>query len=315
MGAAAVDALVKIHAGGGRREEDRRAGHHRHQGQRRALSRRLQVTPPVRNRRGGFGRLAIPADRRRRASRCAASARRFGSIEALRGVDLDLYPGECLGLVGDNAAGKSTLTKILSGTYLPDDGTITIDGEAVRFSAPADARAPKIEMVYQDLSLCDTIDVAGNLFLGRELIAGRAGFLDKRRMLAEARAHAGRARDPHPETFRRRGRQLSGGQRQSIAIARAASFDPQVLIMDEPTSALAVAEVEAVLALINRVKARGVSVVLITHRLQDLFRVCDRIAVMYEGTKVAERGSARPTSRISSNSSSARARRGQATSS
>jgi simple sugar transport system ATP-binding protein len=210
----------------------------------------------------------------------------FGSVQALRGVDLELFAGECLGLVGDNAAGKSTLTKILAGAYLPDAGTITIDSEPARFSGPSDARARRIEMVFQDLSLCDSIDVAGNLFLGREIT--RSGFLDKAAMRREARRMLDTLEIRIPN-LRARVAQLSGGQRQSIAIARAASFDPQVLIMDEPTSALAVAEVEAVLSLINRVKARGVSVVLITHRLQDLFRVCDRIAVMYEGTKVAER--------------------------
>jgi simple sugar transport system ATP-binding protein len=210
----------------------------------------------------------------------------FGSHQALRGVDLDLFPGECLGLVGDNAAGKSTLTKVISGTYLPDDGTITLDGEAVRFSGPADARSRNIEMVFQDLSLCDHIDVVGNLFLGRELTKGP--FLDRARMLVEARKMLDALEIRIPR-LTAKVEKLSGGQRQAIAIARAASFNPKVLIMDEPTSALAVAEVEAVLALINRVKARGVSVVLITHRLQDLFRVCDRIAVMYEGTKVAER--------------------------
>ena len=210
----------------------------------------------------------------------------FGSHQALRGVDLDLYPGECLGLVGDNAAGKSTLTKIVSGTYLPDEGTIAIDGEEVRFSGPADARARHIEMVFQDLSLCDHVDVVGNLFLGRELTKGP--FLDRARMLTEGRAMLDALEIRIPR-LSARVEKLSGGQRQAIAIARAASFNPKVLIMDEPTSALAVAEVEAVLSLINRVKANGVSVVLITHRLQDLFRVCDRIAVMYEGTKVAER--------------------------
>ncbi|MCF1461800.1 sugar ABC transporter ATP-binding protein [Agrobacterium vitis] len=210
----------------------------------------------------------------------------FGSHQALRGVDLDLFPGECLGLVGDNAAGKSTLTKVISGTYLPDDGTITLDGEAVRFSGPAEARSRNIEMVFQDLSLCDHIDVVGNLFLGRELTKGP--FLDRARMLVEARKMLDALEIRIPR-LTAKVEKLSGGQRQAIAIARAASFNPKVLIMDEPTSALAVAEVEAVLALINRVKARGVSVVLITHRLQDLFRVCDRIAVMYEGTKVAER--------------------------
>jgi simple sugar transport system ATP-binding protein len=210
----------------------------------------------------------------------------FGSHQALRGVDLDLYPGECLGLVGDNAAGKSTLTKIISGTYIPDGGTIEVEGEETRFSGPADARSRHIEMVFQDLSLCDHIDVVGNLFLGRELTSGP--FLDKKTMLTEARKMLDALEIRIPR-LTAKVEKLSGGQRQAIAIARAASFNPKVLIMDEPTSALAVAEVEAVLSLINRVKAKGVSVILITHRLQDLFRVCDRIAVMYEGTKVAER--------------------------
>ena len=210
----------------------------------------------------------------------------FGSLQALRGVDLDIMPGECLGLVGDNAAGKSTLTKVISGTYIPDAGKILVDGEEVRFSGPADARARNIEMVFQDLSLCDHIDVVGNLFLGREL--SRGPFLDQRRMLAEGRRMLEAVEIRIPRLSAKVDK-LSGGQRQAIAIARAASFHPKVLIMDEPTSALAVAEVEAVLALINRVKASGVGVILITHRLQDLFRVCDRIAVMYEGTKVAER--------------------------
>jgi simple sugar transport system ATP-binding protein len=210
----------------------------------------------------------------------------FGSIQALRGVDLDLWPGECLGLVGDNAAGKSTFTKILAGTYLPDGGTIELDGKPIRYSGPAEARDCGVEMVYQDLSLCDTIDVAGNLYLGREL--KRGPFLDKAAMQAGAREMLKRLEVRIPNTAAKVA-QLSGGQRQAIAIARAASFDPRVLILDEPTAARAVAEVEAVLALIGRLKAKGVAVVLITHRLQDLFRVCDRIAVMYEGTKVAER--------------------------
>jgi simple sugar transport system ATP-binding protein len=203
----------------------------------------------------------------------------FGSNQALRGVDLDILPGECLGLVGDNAAGKSTLSKVISGTYIPDGGTITVGGKPVRFTGPSDARARNIEMVFQDLSLCDHVDVVGNLFLGRELTRGP--FLDQKRMLVEARAMLDALEIRIPR-LTAKVEKLSGGQRQAIAIARAASFQPKILIMDEPTSALAVAEVEAVLALINRVKARGVGVVLITHRLQDLFRVCDRVAVMYE---------------------------------
>ena len=210
----------------------------------------------------------------------------FGSVEALRGVDLDILGGECLGLVGDNAAGKSTLSKILAGTETPDDGTILLNGAEVHFAGPAEARRQRIEMVYQDLSLCDTIDVAGNLFLGREIC--RAGFLDKPAMARQGRRML-EALEIRVPAMGARVAQLSGGQRQSIAIARAVAFAPRVLIMDEPTSALAVAEVEAVLALIGRIKAQGVAVILITHRLQDLFRVCNRLAVMYEGRKVAER--------------------------
>jgi simple sugar transport system ATP-binding protein len=216
--------------------------------------------------------------------------KRFGSIDALRGVDLEVWPGEVVGLVGDNAAGKSTLTKIISGAYVPDAGRIVVDGVPVTFANPADARAARIEMVYQDLSLCDTIDVAGNLFLGREPTRRLLGWrlLDKRRMVAEAKRHLD-ALDIHIPNLQALVAQLSGGQRQTIAIGRAAAFDPKLLIMDEPTSALAVAEVDAVLRLIRRLAADGVSIILITHRLQDLFRVCDRIAVMYEGLKVAER--------------------------
>lgn len=217
-------------------------------------------------------------------------AKRYGAIRSLDNVDLELRAGEVLGIVGDNGAGKSTLSKVLSGAVIPDAGTIEIDGRTVRFNSPADARRHRVEMVYQDLSLCDTVDVAGNLFLGREprrRIVGLA-LLDQRRMHFEARRMLEGLGISIPDT-RLRVENLSGGQRQSIAIGRAASFDPAVLIMDEPTAALAVAEVEAVLDLIKRVSARGVSVILITHRLQDLFLVCDRLMVMYEGVKVAER--------------------------
>lgn len=214
----------------------------------------------------------------------------FGTIDALRGVDLDLAPGEILGLVGDNAAGKSTLSKVLSGAVVPDSGEIYIDGEAVHFASPADAQRRHIEMAYQDLSLCDTIDVAGNLYLGREPRKRLLGipFIDRERMHVDAAA-ALEALEIKVSSTRLPVANLSGGQRQSIAIGRAASFEPRILILDEPTSALAVAEVEAVLRLIKRVAESGVSVILITHRLQDIFRVCDRVMVMYEGTNVAER--------------------------
>lgn len=217
-------------------------------------------------------------------------AKQYGAIQSLRGVNLEVAPGEVLGLVGDNGAGKSTLSKVLSGAVVPDSGTIEIDGAAVRFEDPGDARAHRIEMVYQDLSLCDTVDVAGNLFLGREPMRRICGvpMLDHARMHRDAREMLDGLGIRIPDT-RLDVENLSGGQRQAIAISRAVSFDPKVLIMDEPTAALAVAEVEAVLELVRTVSARGVSVILISHRLQDLFLVCDRITVMYEGRTVADR--------------------------
>ena len=207
----------------------------------------------------------------------------YGPVQSLRGVDLTLRRGEVLGLVGDNGAGKSTLMKVLAGAVQHDGGQIRVHGKPVRFTSPADAQAEKIGIVYQDLALCDTLDVASNLFLGRE--PHRGPFVDKKRMHTQA-AHI--LADLHVKvtsTHQEIGT-LSGGQRQTVAIARAVSFDPDVLILDEPTAALAVAEVESVLRLITDVAARGVGVILVTHRLQDLFRVCDRITVMYEGESV-----------------------------
>ena len=214
----------------------------------------------------------------------------FGAIKSLDRVNLTLRAGEVLGLVGDNGAGKSTLSKVLSGAILPDAGRILLDGREVRFISPADARRQRVEMVYQDLSLCDTIDVAGNLLLGREPARSVLGLklMNKRKMHADAAAMLDHLGVRVPST-RLKVENLSGGQRQTIAIGRAVSFDPLVLIMDEPTAALAVAEVDAVLNLIRTVSAKGVSVILITHRLQDLFVVCDRIMVLYEGRNVAER--------------------------
>ncbi|WOP18653.1 ATP-binding cassette domain-containing protein [Raineyella sp. LH-20] len=207
----------------------------------------------------------------------------YGAVDVLRGVDLTLDPGEVLGLVGDNGAGKSTMMKILAGSVQHDAGTIRIKGRPVRFSNPSDAQAEKIGIVYQDLALCDSLNVAANLFLGREPHTGP--FMRLGHMHEEAtnvlREFGVRVTSTHQLIS-----ELSGGQRQSVAIARAVSFDPEVLILDEPTAALAVAEVESVLRLIKEVAARGVGVILITHRLQDLFRVCDRVTVMYEGRTV-----------------------------
>lgn len=207
----------------------------------------------------------------------------YGPVRSLQGVDLTLNRGEVLGVVGDNGAGKSTLMKILAGAVQHDGGVMRVDGEPVTFTTPLDAQKRRIGIVYQDLALCDTMDVASNLFLGREPKKGP--FLDRRTMHAKsaeilADLHV-KVKSTHQEIGH-----LSGGQRQTVAIARAVSFRPDVLILDEPTAALAVAEVESVLRLITEVAAQGVGVILVTHRLQDLFRVCDRITVMYEGESV-----------------------------
>src|SRR3954470_20013646 len=207
----------------------------------------------------------------------------YGPVRSLRGVDLTLRRGEVLGLVGDNGAGKSTLMKVLAGAVQHDDGEIRVKGRPARFGTPAEAQAEKIGIVYQDLALCDTLDVASNLFLGRE--PRRGPFIDRRRMHEQAAQILADLHVKVTSTHQEIGT-LSGGQRQTVAIARAVSFAPDVLILDEPTAALAVAEVESVLALIGDVAAQGVGVILITHRLQDLFRVCDRITVMYEGQSV-----------------------------
>jgi simple sugar transport system ATP-binding protein len=214
----------------------------------------------------------------------------FGALEVLRGVDLELFAGEVLALLGDNGAGKSTLMKILAGAIPPDEGEIRFHGQPVTYHNPGEARALGIEMVYQDLALCDSLDAAHNLFLGREPTRSVMGvrFVDRSRMYIDA----GRTLDELHITVRSLKtpiRFLSGGQRQSIAIGRAVAFQPKLLILDEPTAALAVREVEKVLSLIQTLKNQGVSVVFITHRLQDVFRACDRIAILYEGTMRAQR--------------------------
>ena len=216
--------------------------------------------------------------------------KKFGNVNALNGVDLDLREGEVLGLVGDNAAGKSTLCKILSGALQPTIGDILINDQKQNFVSPADAKKNFIEMVYQDLALCNSIDVTGNLFLGRELVKNYFGFkfLDKKKMHLESMKIL-KDLSIKVSSTNKKVENLSGGQRQSIAIGKAVSFGPKILIMDEPTSALAVSEVNAVLNLIKTVSKKGVSVIFITHRLQDIFKVCDRVMVMYEGKKVADK--------------------------
>lgn len=206
----------------------------------------------------------------------------FGAIEALRGVNLRVRAGEVVGLVGDNGAGKSTLMKMLSGAEIPDSGRILIDGEALPLTGPRSSRAHGIEMVYQDLALCNDLDVAANLFLGRELHDRFTRRLRHKAMHAAAAAHLERLHIRVSRTDQNVAT-LSGGQRQAVALARSVTFDPKVLVLDEPTAALAAREVETVLQLIRDISSRGVSVILITHRLQDLFEVADRLVVVYEG--------------------------------
>lgn len=217
-------------------------------------------------------------------------AKRFGPIEVLRGVDLTLRAGEVLGLLGDNGAGKSTLMKVLSGAVVPDQGLLYMEGCPATFRSPQEARRRGIEMVYQDLSLCDTLSVAENLFLGREPVRRIGGlpFVDHGALNREA-ARMLEGLQVKVPSVRAKVRHLSGGQRQAVAIGRAVSFEPKVLILDEPTAALAVREVEEVLTLIRRLSSRGAGVILVSHRLQDVMAVTDRIMVMYEGRKVSER--------------------------
>ncbi|HVC81111.1 MAG TPA: ATP-binding cassette domain-containing protein [Chloroflexota bacterium] len=222
-------------------------------------------------------------------------SKRFGSVIALEGVDFELYPNEIMALVGDNGAGKSTLIKILSGAYRPDEGEILMDGRHVEFHSPMDARRQGIETVYQDLALAPALDIASNLFLGREeRRPGPLGSifrnLDKKGMRRQAAAHMSSLKIGL-RSMRQSVETLSGGQRQGVAVARAVSWGKRVVIMDEPTAALGVKESGMVLELIRAVKARGVPVILISHNLPHVFEIADRIQVMRLGRRA---GIARP---------------------
>jgi ABC-type sugar transport system ATPase subunit len=211
----------------------------------------------------------------------------FGGLQALSGVNLELRRGEILGLVGDNAAGKSTLMKILTGAYQADEGRIFFEGKSVHISNPYISKQLGIEMAYQNFALCPNLDVAGNLFLGREIAVGRVfSFLRKRTMRREALEVLKRLkidiRNPRTRIDR-----LSGGQQQAVAIGKATSFNPKVVIMDEPTANLAVKEIGKVLELTLVLRNRGISIIFITHRLEDVFMVSDRILILKGGHKVA----------------------------
>lgn len=215
----------------------------------------------------------------------------YGHVTALDGMDFELRAGEILGIIGDNGAGKSTLIKILSGAVVPDAGEILVDGAPVHFRSPTDARRAGIETVYQDLAVAPAMTIAENLFLGRELrrggVTGRfLRALDKPRMVAESARHM-EALGIGLRSMTQPVEVLSGGQRQGVAVARAAAFARHVVIMDEPTAALGVKEGRMVLELIRRVRERGLSVVLISHNMPHVFELVDRVHIARLGRRAA----------------------------
>ena len=208
----------------------------------------------------------------------------FGGVHAVDHVSVDLFPGEVVGLLGHNGAGKSTLIKILSGAYQADSGEILIKGEPAQIANPRDARRYKIETIYQTLALADNLDASSNLFLGRELVTS-LGLVDEDAMEAETRKIMARL-NPNFQKFSDPVSSLSGGQRQSVAIARAVYFDAQILIMDEPTAALGPHETHMVAELINQLKSEGIGIFLISHDIHDVMKLCDRASVMKNGKLV-----------------------------
>ena len=208
----------------------------------------------------------------------------FGGIKAVDDVSVDLHPGEVVGLLGHNGAGKSTLIKVLSGAYSKDAGEIFVDGKKVEINSPRDARANNIETIYQTLALADNLDAASNLFLGRELMTP-FGLVDDAAMEAECRKIMGRL-NPNFQKFNEPVSALSGGQRQSVAIARAVYFNARILIMDEPTAALGPHETQMVADLIHQLKAQGIGIFLIDHDVHSVMELCDRASVMKNGKLV-----------------------------
>lgn len=207
-------------------------------------------------------------------------SKRFGAVQALKDIDLDVYPGEVVALVGDNGAGKSTLVKSIAGVYVPDEGDVTFDGASVTMTSPAEAQRLGIATVFQDLALCDNLDVVSNLYLGSELTRG--GLIDEVEMerkswelLRQLSAKIPSVRIPIAS--------LSGGQRQTVAIARSLLGDPKIVMLDEPTAALGVAQTAEVLNLVERLRERGLGVILISHNMADVMAVADRVVVLRLG--------------------------------
>jgi D-xylose transport system ATP-binding protein len=208
----------------------------------------------------------------------------FGGVHAVNDVTVDLYPGEILGLVGGNGAGKSTLIKTLSGAQKPDSGQILIDGEPVSIHTPMDAKSLGVETIYQTLALADNIDAPSNVFLGREILSPLRTLDDS--AMEDATRKVMNRLNPRFDNFLVPVQSLSGGQRQSVAIAKAVYFNARILIMDEPTAALGPAETEQVRELMRQLKAEGIGIFLISHDIHDVFDLADRISVMLQGKLV-----------------------------
>ena len=209
----------------------------------------------------------------------------FGPVHVLKDVDLDVYAGKVTALVGDNGAGKSTLIKCIAGIYNPEAGDFFFEGSKVTISGPRDATTLGIEIVYQDLALCDNLDIVHNMFLGRE--AANTGVLDEGHMESKAANTLTSLSVKTVKSVRQKVARLSGGQRQTVAIARAVLWNNKVVILDEPTAALGVAQTEQVLQLVRRLADAGKAVIIISHNLQDVFAVADRIYVLYLGKMTA----------------------------
>jgi ABC-type sugar transport system ATPase subunit len=226
----------------------------------------------------------------------AGIVKRFGGVVALNGVDFEVHAGEVMALVGDNGAGKSTLIKVMAGAHQPDEGTMRLEGREIAFDGPQDAWAAGVATIFQELALAGKMSIADNIFLGRELTWRMAGidFLDRRQMRRRAEALL-RDLDVHVPDLDAMVENLSGGQRQGVAIARALNISADLIIMDEPTAALAVAEVAKVLRFIERLREQGKAVILISHNIQDVFSVSDRITVLRQGRRAALRETARTT--------------------
>jgi D-xylose transport system ATP-binding protein len=240
---------------------------------------------------GGGGGHTAPSASNKPILEMRGISKRYGAVQALTNVDFEVYPGEVVALVGDNGAGKSTLIKCIAGTHAPDEGKIIFDGKEIHLHAPSDATRLGIETVYQDLAICDNLDVVQNMFLGRErvmrLVPPIIELLSEFEMEKRSLAVLKTLSVTTISNVREKVESLSGGQRQAVAIARAAMWDAKLVILDEPTAALGVVQTEQVLALVRQLREHGLGVVVISHNLHEVFSVANRIIVLRLGRRVA----------------------------